>query len=139
MLILTGISTAVSTYWAIKTTILLQTRYECVSEYVCLCVCVWEYACLKICIICFQLHIQNHFNAEDTIMYFDYMTRNYWFYFQKTRFFNKINSLLKRILLMLTSTGKSFVYVLFKMCKERGRGKKCHMLLVEILTQVFFP
>ena len=65
--------------------------------------------------------------------------RNYWFYFQKTRFFNNINSLLKRILLMLTSTGKSFVYVLFKMCKERGRGKKCHMLLVEILTQVFFP
>ena len=39
----------------------------------CVCVCVWEYACLKICIICFQLHIQNHFNAEDTIMYFDYM------------------------------------------------------------------
>lgn len=39
----------------------------------CVCVCVWEYACLKICTICFQLHIQNHFNAEDTIMYFDYM------------------------------------------------------------------
>ena len=46
---------------------------EWICVCLCVCVCVWEYACLKICIICFQLHIQNHFNAEDTVMYFEYM------------------------------------------------------------------
>lgn len=136
MLILTGISTALSTYRAIKTTILLQTRYECVSEYVCLCVCVcenmlaWKYV-LFVSSSTFKTTLMQKIPLCILTIW---TTRNYWFYFQRTRFFNNTNSLSKRILLMLTSIeeilyGKKLcVCSLQNVQRERKRKKMPYVI-----------
>ena len=70
-------------------------------------------------------------------------TRNYWFYFQKTRFFSNLNSLSWRILLMLTSI-KEILYRK-KLCvcslqnvQRERQGKKMPCVIVGKINSFSF-
>lgn len=69
-------------------------------------------------------------------------TRNYWFYFQKTRFFKNINSLLKRILLMLTSIkgilyGKKLCVCSLQNVQRERKRKKMPCVIVGNINSSF--